>query len=776
MQKITGTVVKSSAIALALALAGCGGGGGGSSTPVGSTPGSTPGATTPAPTAQRTIQGTAAKGLIKGGKISVYALDAQGVRGASALASAVTGTDGTYTLQIPANVQNFVLEVTAASGAVMADEATGTDIAIPDSLKLRTVVTLASNADTKYSANVSPLTEMVARTAETADGKLPTAAVALAKTSVRTLLGFDPETVKPINSNSDAVAGASEDEKNQSLALAAISKMGSAVSADCAQTNPGERIACVVTKLAGSVKVTNGQPSLDQNSLAKFSDAIQSVAKDKTINHTGKDKIVGIPVLATPTPPASTTPAATPVDATKALFGSLRTNLRSLGDSDAFRSTVDGIQADLTGTVAPLANDVGGLVTLVPTMADVLDAFRAGSLGSMTTAVVYDNIAYPWSGYDMPPYDGNGNCTMVASPLSITCTVVQADYLPGSGSVDPSSYKIVYMNRVFKLEPKAGSTTDYSYTTYLQQASVQYNGMSTSHPSAPVQVGDVQTGTISYAASGGTVSQFSFKGGVTGRLADDGTLVSDHEDWALNVSRSQEPSGTYLYKVDGSATAYKGGQAAGKVTIDSSSFVRVAQDSNGKVPQNAANELQLTLSGTLADTTVSGTLHLKDDKQDKSKTTHMPTTLSFDGSLKHKDATVFTGSASLTRGGYENYDATAPVSDTNFIADAVQLSGSLSVPNRPTLSLTVGATRTGKEAVDISAQYGDGTSVINASVSAKAGQANPVVKVSSADGVAFSFSDLVTPVKVTKDGAVVAELNLAKGMITYADGATESIK
>jgi hypothetical protein len=827
MQRIHGTVLKTSSIALALALAGCGGGGGGVSTPAAANPT----ATTPAaPTAQRTVGGTAAKGLIKGGKVSVYTLDAQGVRGTAALASTITGADGTYKLQIPVSVQSFVIEVTSATGAVMADEATGTDIAIPDSLKLRSVVMLASNATNTYDGTVSPLTEMIARSAETSDGKLPQAAVAQAKINVRTLLGFDPETVKPINSNSNAVANASEDEKNQSLALAAISKMGSVASADCGQSNPGERIACVVTKLTSSVKVTNGQPSLDQHTLAQFTDAIQAVAKDKTVNHTGKDKVVGIPLLtplgnstgstpssstpststpstttpATGTPstttpanptgsspststPAtgapSTTPPALPtastdqVAAAKALFASLRTNVLALDQNDAFRSTADAIKTDLNGTVAPLANDVAGLTKLIPSMADLLDVTRnAGAYNYPTNAVVNDNVAFRSYGSYNIAY-GSGNCTISKSPLSITCTVIQANNLPGSMATGIASGTMVYASRVFTLQQNATSTTDYTYSTYLQKTTAQYSLYSITGQPVTEQIGAVQSGTIGYVTSANALSQFTLKGGVTGRMASDGSLISDREDWALNVTRTQELSGLYLYKISGSATAYKGDQAGGNVVIDNTSFARVSlPDSTGRIAQDAANEVQLTLSGTLDDTTVNGTFHASDDKQDKSKTTHTATNLSFSGTLKHKDATVFNGSATLARGGYENYDATAPESDTNFIADALQLSGTLSVASRPDLTLSVGATRTGKDATDISAQYRDGTAVVNASVSAKAGQAKPLVKVASVDGVSFSFADTSTAVRVTKDGAVVAELNLARGMITYIDGTTESIK
>jgi hypothetical protein len=773
MQRMTGTVVRTGAFALALALAGCGGGGG-----AGAPAANPPVADAPSP--QRTVQGTAAKGLIKGARISVHALDAQGVRAGTALATATTGNDGTYKLQIAASVQNFVIEVGAVPGAVMADEASGTDLALPDSLKLRSVVTLASNAGATYEGTVSPLTEMVARTAETVDGKLPPQAVAQAKASVRTLLGFDPETVKPVNSNSASAATASEDEKNQSLALAAISKMASAVSADCAQSNAGERIACVVAKLAASVTVKDGQPALEESRLAQFRDAIQAVAQDKTINRTGKDKVVGMPVL-TPAPaPVPTTPgpAGTPtqIAATKALFSSLRTNLRSIDEGDAFGATADAIKADLNGKVAPLGNDAGGLASLTFTALDLLDRIRAGS-SYWTQVEVLNNHVRNSPVLFTTIANGDGTCEIAKSPLSISCTVISNAYLPGTVATSLLAGTRVYATRTFKLEPKEGSTTGYRYTAFLEKRTVQYQGGITVGTPAREAIGGVFTGDATFARSGNAVTQIAVNGRMPGRLNASGTLDSDDEDWLLNVVRTDETNATALYKFGGAFTATRAGQPAGKIEIDDTSFLRVALDShNNNVLPNAANELQLTLRGIVGSTTVGGTLRILDDKRDKSGTTHVPTRLSFEGSLKHADATVFSGHVSLTRSGYENFDATVAESDTNFVADTIDLGGALSVPNRPALSLTLGATRTGKDTGNISAQYRDGSSVINASVTGKAGERHPLVKVSSADGVAFSFTSTSVPVPVTKDGAVTAQLDLSKGIISYSDGSTESLK
>jgi hypothetical protein len=765
MQTIAGTVVKSGVIALALALSGCGGGGG--NAPVADPP-----------VAQRAVQGTAAKGLIKGARVNVHALDAQGVRAGTALASATTGADGTYLLQVPASIRNFVLEVSAVPGAVMADEATGADLALPDGMKLRSVVMLAENATGTYEGSISPLTEMIARTAETADGKLPQQAVAQAKISVRTLFGFDPETVKPVNSNSPAAASASEDEKNQSLALAAISKLASTPSANCGQSTPSERIACVVGKLAGSVVVKDGQPTLEQHHLEQLRDAIQKVAEDKTINRTGKGKVVGIPVL-TPAPTPVTPPPAgttrTPLEATKALFGSLRTNLRALSEGDVFGPTANAIKADLDGAVAPLGNDVAGFASLAVDALTHFDRYRTGTSSREDFLVIRNKLMDADSSPSLSYLDyGNGSCVIKTSPLSMSCTVVEDAFLPGTIMSFTSGTR-VYMSRTFTLQPQPGSTRDFTYTAFREKNVVAYQGHDVVGTPTRERVSDIFSGAMTFRCSRETITELGIDGRLPGRIRNN-VVQSDYEDWLLNVVRTEEADGAVLYAFGGAFTATLAGQSAGKIAIDDTSFLRVVLGANGNVLPNTASELRLTLRGIVGSTTVGGTLRVSGDTQDKSGTTHVPARVSFDGALEHGDATVFSGNIDITRNGYENYDATLAESDTNFVKDSVEIGGSLSLPNRPALSLTLGLTRSAKDTGNLSAQYRDGNAVINASVTARAGERHPLVKVSSADGVAFSFTSNSVPVQVTKDGALTALLDLSKGIVSYSDGSTESLK
>jgi hypothetical protein len=362
----------------------------------------------------------------------------------------------------------------------------------------------------------------------------------------------------------------------------------------------------------------------------------------------------------------------------------------------------------------------------------------------------------------------------------MSCTTIHFDYLEAESSYTSLTWTHGYGTRTVSFQPKAGSTREFTYLTSFAKNAVTYDQNNVATETPAKQIGGSASGEITFARSGNTITELAVKGRMPGRLDPVGQFQNSGEDWSLNATRTEEANGVALYKFGGvltaltGATATQAGQPSGQVEIDSASFLRLAMDN--KVVANAANELQMTLRGSVGSTTVNGTLRVSEDKQDRSKTTHMPTRLSFDGSLKHGDATVFSGKVAIAHNGYENFDATAKESDTNFVADTIQISGALSVPNRPTLSLSLGATRVGLDATDVSAQYRDSTAVINASVTAKRDERYPLVKVSSSDGVSFSFTDTSVPVKVTKDGAVTAELNLSSGIITYSDGSTESLK
>ncbi|MDB5793923.1 MAG: hypothetical protein JWR25_302 [Noviherbaspirillum sp.] len=387
-----------------LLAAGCGGGSGSSSN-------------NDSGTSTRSVSGTAAKGIIKGGLVQVFALNAQGQKSASPIATTKTDNDGTFSVTIPNNVLLFVVEVSATTGATMADEATGQDIPVPANMVMRNVVTLAEGAES-YSGAVTPLTELAVKTAEKSTGGLTASNIAQAKAGVRNALGFDPETVKPINANSPLAAQASEQQKTQALVLAAISKMAKDGALGCAPAD----VRCVVEAVANSGTLSGGGMTLGEIGRT-LETATHEVASDDSINKTGKKTVELPPAIKDPvvTDPVMPAPE-TAVQAAKKLFSSLRTNLNAIADSrTALEARAELVNADFDKMVAPVDQNLAYWIN-VPTFA--IDYFADYKAGRVTNPIVPVLSSDPNS--DCRIWRDTGFTVLATSAenaLNITCVI-----------------------------------------------------------------------------------------------------------------------------------------------------------------------------------------------------------------------------------------------------------------------------------------------------------------------------------------------------------------
>ncbi|MFC1706259.1 IPT/TIG domain-containing protein, partial [Planctomycetota bacterium] len=130
-------------IAPLLLVVGCGGGGGG-------------GAWGAAPN----VQGVAAKGKIANGKVTAYALKSDGTKG-DTLAFTQTDANGKYALYVPL-LRAFLLEI---SSGTYVDEATGSTIDVAAEGTALTVAVDSQTQTAAVTANLTPLTTLVANRA-----------------------------------------------------------------------------------------------------------------------------------------------------------------------------------------------------------------------------------------------------------------------------------------------------------------------------------------------------------------------------------------------------------------------------------------------------------------------------------------------------------------------------------------------------------------------------------------------------------------------------------
>lgn len=176
------------------------------------------------PQTSSTINGVASKGLISGGNVAVYEIDENGQKVTPALASGTTGSDGSYSLSI--NYSGPVL-VEVTSGSYI-DEATGETENISQPLRAAMV-----SVDGDVQVAVTPLTEIAVRLAE-AGGGLSDDKIDAANDLLSQLLGADIIATQPADpdNSSGGFDGASSDEQDYCLLLAAISQMAETAGQD----------------------------------------------------------------------------------------------------------------------------------------------------------------------------------------------------------------------------------------------------------------------------------------------------------------------------------------------------------------------------------------------------------------------------------------------------------------------------------------------------------------------------------------------------------------
>lgn len=190
---------------LALALSGCGGGGG-VQTPV-----------------SNTVSGVASKGLIKNGtnNVKVYALNSDGSKG-TLLATASTGANGEYA----AGVGSWAGAVLVEVSGTYSDEATGQPVTISADKPLRAAY---DNVAGSVTVAVTPLTELAVQKAGSA---LTKEKIKKANAEVSTFFNVDIIATKPVDAVEATLSGATQAQKNYTLALAAVSQMATGGTAD----------------------------------------------------------------------------------------------------------------------------------------------------------------------------------------------------------------------------------------------------------------------------------------------------------------------------------------------------------------------------------------------------------------------------------------------------------------------------------------------------------------------------------------------------------------
>jgi hypothetical protein len=240
---------------LPLALSACGGSGG-------AAPQATP------PAVNTVISGVVSKGIVKNGKVSLYALTATGAKGAL-LQTVHTDDSGAYTATV-----NYSGPVTIEASGSYTDEATGKTVIIPDSQPLHAAVDAAAGS---ISMAVTPLTEIAYQQA--GPTALTPAAIKAANAKISELFKVDILATQPCAADATSLASASAGQQLYTLALAAVSQMSSDAAAAKGGAGSAPSMADVLSVVA-SINSDIASTGAMTTTAASFSAALTSYVQD----------------------------------------------------------------------------------------------------------------------------------------------------------------------------------------------------------------------------------------------------------------------------------------------------------------------------------------------------------------------------------------------------------------------------------------------------------------------------------------------------------------
>jgi hypothetical protein len=741
------------AAALSSVLAACGGGGG--------TGGNTS-------SHSATVSGAASKGLLLDAPVTFYGVS-NGAVGTTAIGSTTTDTEnGTFSSTVTSSGA-VVVTVTVNSSTQMLDELSGTAITAPSGLVLHAV--FDSLTDLQPLA-VTPLTEMAYQIANASSGGLTTTNIDAANNAVSTVFlnGAPVLSTQPINLANYASATAAEQEQAKLLAALAIAANEGTATGSAGQPCTGsyaQNIVCMIGGLPALVSMNASGITANAGYLADAYAALDSDAV--TVQGGMSPSALGLdtPTAAetafdtafqTQNPLPGFSSSGVPLTNTKDLVANIRTNIvdQSATQTFGYAPTLTALQNDYNTNVGPIINSTSSLVNDFRIAANLLQSGSVGYRGNC--------------GYD-PSNLGTGSNTALCSYLlygtaeRIRLTVTMSG---------PNSYSVQTQPLV---DFSSGQCTYSNPITYGCPVKASY-------PALSAQASWVST-DVEGASLNGPYYVTGSGGQITAALS-----VAESSNWDATTD-------TGTITLSGQLTGGSGGISLSSATLGSDSVLQVQNLSRlsdtsslittGLPPVGVSGTIDLTAFVTSA-FSYAAKVVLGTPVVDKSGAAEVPGTITVTGSIDQLNAGVsvplFSGSVGVNFQNVPSFDATQPISATNFFTVQGQVSGSLSLPGGRILTLSATAnasqltptpaqadsatvtysyvTPSGTAVLDATGQY-DATNGYSGTITNNAGVVIAVAK--PIDGALTGT--------ITASGTETATIN--GDFVYYSDGTSESL-
>jgi hypothetical protein len=610
---------------------------------------------------------------------------------------------------------------------------------------------------------------------------------------------------------------ASEDQQKLGIMLAAVSKMAQNGDAGCSGSG-GEKNRCVVEKLskasrAGTFKLEDGDDKLGPQVAA----AVQRALDDRAMQQRLGLSISSATLAAinanlsceddsrcratVPTPTTGT--VADAITATKAMLTQLRSDFNALATS-AEPGQVSAAETELNkfGSRMQQVQVPAELMirdtTAVMLGVELWNDFQAGRSGNQrgkwrgdfaTGGFAPSEI--PLGGVGCTVYEDVDNKVPATSPATAKQVGCSARYFldfpaPAAGTLSTAPTEYAHG---FTILPPADTAVAGTGTVSFTYKSSAFSRVR----SAPVLGDQVflgtrgRTGTITATVTAaGELSALQVTGLLPGAFKFGGnTLVDDHQQWSMNLTRSGTPTTTTTVAVSGSVASMDANNAVlGTLTVNSGSVVEVPVGTPAELKLNSA---ALDIGWETAGAAFHGTFAVGDRITNAEGGGTRPANVSLGGVFTTIDNGVRTDFASGTFKvafkGFDTFTPSLPVSSTNTFTSDASFTGSVTAPGRPLLMATLALSTKGPlfEPSAALLQYrsvvnGTPRATIDLSANlAAAGGPTFTLKESSV-GISLTVTEGAKTADVLLNGTTkIGVLDFDHGVLTFADGTSVSV-
>lgn len=478
-----------------------------------------------------------------------------------------------------------------------------------------------------------------------------------------------------------------------------------------------------------------------------------------------------------------------PLDQAKQMVSELRTTFHSFSNAAGTGSLDDQVRrmgADLNGVVLPSANDVLRRTAALDLGTKLFRAVKLGQFSGYSYATIagtttgayaaWKNEYQPFPGVNSPtrvPGSGYARCDTNAlasaastAVSSVTCLVYAAKFPTYINSTTSSEQYV-------RLTLTETAADQYAFSAQGREATI-VNGISTF-----ANIGASYSGTLSKAIdANGTVQAVVFAG--------DFPALSQGLDKikvSLNMARSLQTAGTpystYRYATTGSIAGLDA--AGGNVMsfgLDTGSYYDSLEDSLGNDQANGAKELNLVGIIQTRGTRFNGTANAKAFTADADAMSYIPTDVSFTGSINDISAGGAGAILNVTLTGaisnYLAYHSGQPATASNYLNRSLTLNGTLQLPSRPVMALTLADTATGPTTETLSGQYtyDNGLVITIAATHNSSNSASDTLSFTNQDGIVLTRPGTGNGT-IGKSGVTLGEIS--NGILYYTDGYFESL-